>query len=262
MSDLIELYEFRCGSVTTRYVQRGEDRLLLGHVWHSTPLSRSKIANSTEAARNDLEIAFPLEHPFARQYMGYGPEQTTSLTIRRNRLHTPDQFYVFWVGRFADCDADETEISMVFQTLINAASDSAGVICAQKFCPHVVYHRGCNLQRANFANVTTVDAIDPRMVVLNCPEAAAQLDGYYRGGMVQLPNNSLRYITDHIGSAITLWRPAPEVAAVIEAGQTLTLYPGCDGSLQTCNERFNNLDNNTACYWIPDKNPYGGSNVF
>ena len=94
MSSLVELFEFRTGDDVYRYTTRGQDRLWDGHAWVGTPLTRSNITNSTEMARNDVRIEFPLGNEFAMQFLGYGPDQTTTLTVRRNRYNAPDDFYV------------------------------------------------------------------------------------------------------------------------------------------------------------------------
>lgn len=264
MSELIELYEFRTGDVVYRYTTRGNDLIALGHPWNGIPLERSAITNSQEAARNDIRVTFPLGHAFADQFLGYGPEQVTTLTVRRNRYDDPDDFFVFCVYRIVDCEADEEKVQLVCQTLLNAASKSVGSLVMQKFCPNVVYHRGCNLNKDDFAQVHEVTAIDERCRVVTVPGAAGYADNFFTGGMLKLPNNSLRYISEHIGEKLVLWRPSPEIGNLLSGPEPhdLTLYPGCDGSLKTCDETFDNLENNRGCYWIPDLNPYGGSNVF
>ena len=264
MSNLIELFEFRTGDEYYRCTTRGDDRLYEGHVYVGTPLERDKIMQSPELTKNDLRLTFPLGHPFAMNYLGYGPDQSTMLTVRRNRLIDDEDFRVFWKGRVADCEATDSEISLICQSIFTTSKNSGLIMRSQRFCPHVVYNRGCNLDKDNFAVASSVTAIDARQLVVTCPEAAAFSDNYFAGGMFAMPNGALRYITKSAGDQITLWRPAPEVAALL-AGEdpvATTLYPGCDGSLNTCNDEFDNLDNNGGRYWIPKVNPYGGGSVY
>lgn len=266
MSSLIELFEFRTGDAVYRYTTRGQDRLWDGHSWVGTPLTRSNITNSTEMARNDVRIEFPLGHEFAMKFLGYGPDQATTLTLRRNRYNDPDDFYVCWKGRVADCDATDRIITVVCQSILNAAQNAGLIARMQKFCRRVLYNRGCNVDKELHAALTEVSAIDSRMRVLTCPSISLLPDNWFTGGMIELPNGALRYIVKSVGDQITLWRPSPEINNLIIESAPLTpilkLFPGCDGSLSTCENKFDNLDNNGAFYWIPDSNPFGGGNVF
>src|SRR5690625_1325201 len=87
MSSVVELYEFRAGEDEVwRYTTRGHDLLANGHVWHSTPMARDDHQITTEVARDGMRLQFPLDHPFASQWLGYGPEQTVILRSEERRV--------------------------------------------------------------------------------------------------------------------------------------------------------------------------------
>jgi len=48
---------------------------------------------------------------------------------------------------------------------------------------------------------------------------------------------------------------------MIYGSLTVTLYPGCPRDRQTCNDRFNNLENYGGFDWIPSRNPFNGSSI-
>lgn len=51
-------------------------------------------------------------------------------------------------------------------------------------------------------------------------------------------------------------------SVTLTTGDSIKLYPGCDKARLTCLIIFNdNLDNNGGQYWIPKKNPLGGSSI-
>jgi hypothetical protein len=56
----------------------------------------------------------------------------------------------------------------------------------------------------------------------------------------------------HVGETITLIQPMAEV----EAGDLITLYPGCLRSFQICKNKFHNEVNYLGFEWIPTKNPF------
>lgn len=265
MSHQIELFEFKTGDDTWRYTSQSEDIVVAGHVWAASPMQRSAVAQSSESARNDVRLSFPIGHAFAMQFLGYGPEQKTTLTLRRNRFDDSDSFYVFWKGAAADCEVSNGVIDIVFQSLMNAVENSGLIARTQKFCRHVVYHDGCNVNKNSFAVVATITAIDLQLSSITCTGLESYPTNYFAGGMIRLPSGVYRYVTRSTSNTLTLWRAAPEIKTALDLAATdveLEVYPGCDGSLNTCHSRFNNLDNNGAFYWIPSFNPYGSSNVF
>ncbi|MCP3868314.1 MAG: hypothetical protein GY703_09520, partial [Gammaproteobacteria bacterium] len=50
------------------------------------------------------------------------------------------------------------------------------------------------------------------------------------------------------------------VAAAGPGGLAITLYPGCAHNPTAC-AAFGNLDNYGGFWWIPGKNPMGGSSI-
>ncbi len=256
MSKLIALLEFRTGSDVQRYNTRSTDLLWGGFVWYAAPVIDGDVNKSAEVTKNGFNLEFPLKNAFASQYLGYGPDEITVVTLYRNTVIDEDDFQVYWKGRVADCEASDTTITLLCESIFSTITQAGLSGRMQKFCRHVVYHRGCNLDKDDFAVTSSVTAINAQLFIVTCPGAAAHPNGYFTGGMFTLPNGALRYIVNHSGNQISLWRPAPDVAAaLLLGGVTTTLYPGCDGSLNTCNDRFNNLDNNGGFYWIPDVNP-------
>ena len=57
--------------------------------------------------------------------------------------------------------------------------------------------------------------------------------------------------------AITILTPA-----LLAVGRVLATYPGCDGTWNTCINKFNNWKNYGGQPWIPIKNPMGGESIY
>lgn len=263
MSDLIGLVEFRCGSDIRRFCSRADDVLWNGFIWYAYPVTHSEVTQTPNILKNDIRFDFPLTDEFARAHLGYGPDEVTVVTIYRNGIDTPEDFDVFWKGRVADAEAGNTAITLICESIFTTLKSLGLSERMQKFCRWVVFHDGCWLDKDDFAITTAVTALDARRTTLTCTAAATKPDGYFTGGMIEMPNGALRYISNHVGNQIAVWRPAHEVAEALELGAvSLSIYPGCDGSLNTCNTKFDNLDNNGAFYWIPNINPNSGGKIF
>lgn len=94
-------------------------------------------------------------------------------------------------------------------------------------------------------------------LTLTISEAALKPDGYFTGGMLKLPDNTSRFIVAHAGDQITISRPVAQAIGNL----TASIYPGCDHLKETCNNKFQNLDNFGGFPFIPGRNPFNGSSI-
>jgi hypothetical protein len=73
---------------------------------------------------------------------------------------------------------------------------------------------------------------------------------YFELGRV-LANGRSYLVASHKGSFLTMRYPILD----IETGDTVTVYPGCNGNLETCINKFSNETNFGGFPFIPDDNP-------
>ena len=105
------------------------------------------------------------------------------------------------------------------------------------------------------------------------PVAAGYPAGFFTSGMIEAPDGTLRFITGHSGSTLTLIRPLESLNSFFAkngygegygygyGGLVIRIYPGCDRTKETCQSKFNNLNNYGGFPFIPLKNPFGGSSI-
>lgn len=257
----VELYEFVSGTVTWRFTSRANDVVWGGHTWVATPIRRTEIEQNKEINKANVSIEFPLRNEFARQFLGYGADVVTTVTLRRGHdTDGSDEFIVYWRGRVSSGKPDGSTISIECESVFTSMRRPGLRARFQRSCRHVVYGRGCRLDKADWAVAGTASSVAGTAV--SVVAAAGFDDGYFRGGML-LHDLTLRYVIDHAGAALTLTRPiASLTAAALSSGDlSVTIYPGCDGSIETCDGRFENLDNHGGFRWIPLKNPMGGGSI-
>ncbi|PJF07754.1 hypothetical protein CUR21_18465 [Pseudorhodobacter sp. MZDSW-24AT] len=139
----------------------------------------------------------------------------------------------------------------------------------QRLCRHALYGRGCGLDIGFHWQTGTVTAASGN--ALTILEAAGQPDGWFRGGVLRF-GAQLGFITDHIGTTLTLSRPMPEFAAALatpevnpETGDPIPLVAdiasGCELRAATCTAKFGNLANFGGFPEIPGRNSFGGSSI-
>jgi len=60
-----------------------------------------------------------------------------------------------------------------------------------------------------------------------------------------------RTIVSHVGSVITINFKMIELVST----DTVDAYPGCDGRIETCRDKYDNIANFLGFPFIPDENP-------
>ena len=268
----VELLEFTDGTDTWRYAVRDQDYTWNGQTWTAETIQRGRIQQSGKLDQERLELRFPSGNTMARRFLDGLGEAVTSVTVRRGHDGDPAaEFVVAWKGRVLGAAISGDVITLTCESIFTAMRRHGLRRRWQRTCSHALYGRGCNLNQADFAEGPfAVGAVSQTAVTV--PGAAAQPDGYYSGGLIDAEGAS-RFILRHTGGQLVLSRAHDAMAAAVaQAGYGLnygnyyggvpaTLYPGCDRTLQTCEQRFANNANFGGWPWIPKKNPMGGSSI-
>lgn len=229
--------------------------------WIPSPISCGEFSQTNEVAKDPLIITFPRTSEFAQTFIGGIPEQITTVTVFR--LHTNDQdegFELYWKGRVVAInqpgDAIELECENVFSSMLRPGIRAR----YQKTCRHALYGLGCTLDAEMFAVSGTATAVSGHEVTV--PEShTSNGDGYFAGGMLKTTEGYLRYITSHFGNKVFLMTPIRSLAEEVDnnGSAAVTLYPGCDHTIDTCKNKFNNIENYGGFPWIPNRNPFNSS---
>lgn len=251
----VELYEFTDGVTTWRYTSQARAVTWGGHTWAGASITRGEINQRHELAQDKLSIEFPCTHEFAGQLIGYPSEDVIYLTVRRGHLNDPDaEFTVIWKGAVAMAKGAGQRIAVECSTAAAALRRAGLRRRYSKGCPYALYGTQCGVDKADFAVAGTVATLAGTGLTV---AAAAGFDnGWFDGGMVEA-GGYLRMVTAHAGSALTLLWPFRNLAV----SDAVTLYPGCDRTDQTCQDKFDNLLNSGAFRFIPDNNPVGGGSI-
>lgn len=239
-----------------RYTNSEEEIELEGEVFMPTPMKFGTFKSGEEIAQAKLSIQFPLNHPIAQDLMSPYFKKAQQVTVWR--LHTEgqdDEAYVYWVGRVVGVKTSDSEGASVEVENLFTTMQMIGLRAKyQRFCRHSLYSTGCGVNYLSRRQLVTV-ASQPSPTSMIIPQAAAQPNGYYKGGIVEA-DGELGFVIGHVGDTLRLllpMRPAPT---------TTYLAPGCDLSLKMCAERFGNSLRHGGFPFIPDKSPYGGQNIY
>ena len=119
----------------------------------------------------------------------------------------------------------------------------------QLTCNHMIFDSKCTKAEADYKTTTTV-TLDSTGTELISADFDALEDGYFTGGKVVFGDEA-RTIVNHVGSVVTLIYKMKG----LEDNDSVDAYPGCDGRIETCKDKFDNLINFLGFPFIPEENP-------
>lgn len=236
-------YSYNSGSGTETYVP--------------STLKRTEIESKNEINKQSIDLSFSLDDAMARAWMVENVENVVTLTVFEVDNASVD---VSWKGRLSSVKPSVAEIVLSFESIFTSLRRPGLRARFLRTCRHSLYRRGCKLNKADFAETGVPTAIAGLTVTV--ARAADFPDGFFTTGMIASADGTLRFITNHIGSTLTLIRRLPSLEVAFAAGPTtVTLYPGCDRTRPTCGAKFGNLPNYGGFDWIPTRNPFNGSSI-
>lgn len=109
----------------------------------------------------------------------------------------------------------------------------------QPGCQRTLFDAGCGLNKASWAQTTTVNGTPTKTSV---PVAYSHSKGYYELGTIRFTSgvNSgiVRTIKSDVSNVLQLMTPLLNAPAV---GDSCIIYPGCNKMRTTCQTKFNNF---------------------
>lgn len=222
-----------------------------------TPVAvgRTEVESKNELSRANIELTFGIDNEIAQRYMNTVVDAVVSLTVFSQEDGDTN---VVWKGRLSAVKPQESNVKLIFESVFTSLRRPGLRARYQRNCRHMLYGRGCRLNKEDFDVAGTATAIAGTVVTVAA--AAGFPNGWFAGGMLEAPDLTLRFITSHTGSQLTLIRKIDSLSAAIVGGpQSVRIFPGCDRSRETCVAKFNNLNNNGSFPFIPTRNPFNGA---
>ena len=249
-----ELYRWTHAAEVIAATSADQELVHAGETYTPTPLERAAIVQGDEMQRADLAVTVPAAHPVAQLFAGGPPVDRVRLVVYRRHLGDGETVAI-WRGRVLSCEWRGIEAVLTHEPDWTAIRRPGLRRTYGHTCSHVLGDpHTCRVDLSAYATAGTVSAASG--VSVTVPAAASQADGWWRGGYLlrSVPTTGRQYramITDHSGEALTLHLPLG-----LAAGDAVSLYPGCDRSLDTCAGKFRNAANFGGFPWTPTQSPY------
>lgn len=154
-------------------------------------------------------------------------------------------------GRVADVNATRTQADL----RINSDTELLNVPFPrniwQPSCQNTLFDGVCGANVNNYSFTGTVASATANTVTMS-GNAAAKASGYFTLGGIIFTNGTLqgtaRAVKIHTNNVITVAMPFPSIPTV---GDAFVAYAGCDKTMATCQNKFNNLLQFKGCPFVP-----------
>lgn len=117
-------------------------------------------------------------------------------------------------------------------------------------CNHQVFDAGCNLTGEITEPVPAIVTLDATKTILTSATFGGYDAGYFTGGLAEF-GSEWRTIVAHSGNTVTINFKMIE----LEDDDSVDVYPGCDGRIETCRDKFDNIIHFLGFPFIPEENP-------
>lgn len=257
-----ELYRFVEGTTIHTYTSADEPEMYGSETYECLAMGRDEIANKTQLSKATVNVTVPINSVIAQRWLATTLETNVTLTIF---LANDAGTFVSWKGRLQSVKPDGPSCKLAFESIFTSLRRPGLRLSYQRTCPYVLYGQGCNRNNENPQSARAVagNVIAVAGQVVTVDSANSQPDGFFTGGLIVAPDGSQRFITRHFGQNLTIIRFSQSIddEFALSGAFATTIYPGCDRSIQTCHDKFDNEANNGAFYYIPLINPFANTSI-
>ena len=144
----VELYEFVQGIQRWNYISGADSIVRLGQVYTPMPVSRDRIKQTSDIFKDSLKLSFPRDDAFASQFLGFAPEDVTTVTVLRGHYGDPDNEYiVYWKGRIVGAKVNGNQIDVEAESVFTSIKRPGLRARFEYGCRRTLYLKGCNVNR-------------------------------------------------------------------------------------------------------------------
>lgn len=248
----VELYRFSRRGTCWLYTSADRDVVYNGDTYLARVIARGAINRNDEAAASDLNVRIDRALALADEFLVSDDVAPVRFTLYR--LHRSDsEVVVPFRGIVASHEVRLEELEITIQAPLGKDEVQVPRETIMRTCPHALYGRQCRVDRDAFSWSTTIRSLrsDPRRYELTS-DGGNPDDWFAAGLLLDDLSGNYQFIIEHDGNDVVLLQPMQELVA----DRVVTLYPGCDKTVETCRDKFSNVPNFGGYPRHPERNPF------
>lgn len=247
----VELYDIYVG--TTHYYHTNGDVAISfdGHEWTPATIHRESVKYNGDMKATEVNVTFAKTNPAISSYIASTPLKLTNIEIYKIfRDQSPYEKNLIFKGQIYAVSLKGSVAQAVCYGVEKLLEHQFNKWYYQIECNHTVFDDDCGLTEASYEVSVTI-SLDSSLTELTSATFGTYDDGYFNLGKVYF-NGDYRQIVSHVESVITINYPFAD----LEDSDTVTITPGCDGNVETCVDKFNNISHFLGFPDIPFDNPF------
>ena len=253
----VELYHiWRDGGINWYYTDGDVSVTYDSNNYVCATLKRGSVTYDNKLDVTTMEItAAYVENPIL-DYIASNPVEILWVSVMKlHRDQSPLEADVIFIGQIKNVAFQGATASITCVGFEHFLKKTVPTWRYQLTCNHIIFDNNCQLSAASFEVTTavTVDSTGAQLTsaaFLQDAELQDVDDGYWVRGIV-IFNDEARTVVEHVGNTITLMYKMKDLIST----DTISITPGCDGRVETCYAKYNNVINFLGFPFIPVENP-------
>lgn len=247
---IVELYRFWVGTTYWYYTTADVALVYNGNTYLPASIERGLVRYDSKAEVSQLDLKFSRLSDPVLKFISMNPVELVWVEVLRAYPDiSPMETSVVFIGqiknvRFKGLAAQVTCVSFEFFLRQPIPIHRYG-----PQCNWTLFDASCKKAEGVFVTTINVDVADNKMSV-SAGTIGTYDTSFFALGYLKYQLNR-RMIVDHVGDTVYLRYPLLDLPATAY----VTLYAGCDGSIVTCRDKFDNVVNYGGHPYVPRDNP-------
>jgi len=251
-----ELFKIWNNAEDTYYYYTSADVTITydGNDYLPASIESGRIKKDNTLQVTNLEIKIGYTYQTLVDYLSQVPSELIWVEVMRvHREQSPIETYTKFIGQVQKVSYKGVQAIVTVVGFEYFLKMKIPKFRYQKACNHDLFDENCGLNAADYkvtAVLSDVSSDGLELTSSTLDSSSSYGDGYFTHGWVEFGNYKAT-IRDHVGAVIYLKHAIPYLAA----SDTVYVYPGCDGAIDTCLDKFDNLPFFFGFPYIQDENP-------
>lgn len=221
-----------------------------GNTYNPATISRDSVRYNSQLEAQTMEIKVSYLEPATVNFLSMNPVKILWVScMKLHRDQSPLEAMVVFIGQIKTVGFKGVQAKVNCVGFEHFLKKTIPTWRYQLNCNHNVFDDKCGLTKSSYKTTTTV-TLDSTGLIISSADFGTKDDGYFTGGEIEFGDES-RTAVAHEGNDVTLmYRFLGDVD-----GQSIGAYPGCDGRVETCRDKYSNVNNFLGFPFIPTENP-------
>lgn len=250
----VEAYHFYTddGDVHYYYTSHDAPFVFNGATYNPAYISRGENEKDADLEVSKLTITVARINDAVREDLNARQAQRIWVEVYKLHKEDLDEATVVFIGQLKGTIFDGTNVQIECVGLEYFLSQTIPKDRYIPSCNNSLFDSRCAVPASTYAILATITNFAADGTTITVAHAATTVaDGYLNLGFIKTYDGHRRMIVSNAAGTITLRFPL----ATISTQTQVTLYPGCDRTLETCSSKYNNPENFFGFPFMPLDNP-------